>query len=103
MAGWRVMLVIMIIAALVIGAISAYYFGIRIGAFAAVGSVGLFVFGIVMPSKIIWAYGLVGAYVLAVLVVGPRLPGRQQKKADFFRILRVSSSALRRTYRRFRN
>lgn len=92
----------MIIAALVIGAISAYYFGFRAGAFAAAGSVGLFIVGIVMPSKLILAYGLVAAYTVAVLVIGPRLPGRKEKKQDFFRLLRKTSSSAMRAYRRVR-
>lgn len=92
----------MILAALVIGAISAYYFGFRVGAFAAVGAAGLFVMGIVMPGKIIWAYGLVAAYTVAVLFVGPRLPGRKEKKQDFFRLLRKTSTSAMRAYRRVR-
>ena len=81
----------MIIAALLIGAITAYYFGLRVGGFAAVSAAGLFVLGIVMPSKLLWAYGLVGAFVLGVLIIGPRLPGQKQKKADFLRVIRFAS------------
>jgi hypothetical protein len=82
---------LMIIAALVIGAITAYYFGLRVGAAAILGSFGLFVLGIVMPSKLLWTYGLVGSYTLGVLVVGPRLPGRKESKADFLRLVRKGS------------
>lgn len=92
----------MILAALVIGAISAYYFGLRIGAIAAIASAGLFVVGIVMPSKLLWAYGLVAAYTLGVLVLGPRMPGRQENKADFFRVARKTSRRVMQAYRRVR-
>jgi hypothetical protein len=92
----------MILAALFIGAITAYYFGTRGGAVAAVGAACLFVFGMVMPSKLIVAYGLVSFFTVGVLVVGPRLPGRHEKKADFFRLARKGSSQVLRIYRRMR-
>lgn len=92
----------MILAALVIGAISAYYFGLRIGAIAAIGSALLFALGIVLPNKLFWTYGLVAAYVLVVLVLGPRMPGRQENKADFFRVARKISRRLLQAYRRVR-
>lgn len=92
----------MILGALVIGAITAYYFGLRVGAFAAAGAAGLFVLGIVMPGKLLWSYGLVGAFVTGVLVVGPRLPGRQQKKADFLKLTRKSTGKVLRFYRKLR-
>jgi hypothetical protein len=81
----------MILGSLVIGAITAYYFGLRAGAFAAAGAAGLFVMGIVMPSKLLYAYGFVGVFVVGVLTIGPRLPGRQEKKADFLRIARMGA------------
>lgn len=92
----------MILGALVIGAITAYYFGVRAGAFAAVGAAGLFVMGIVMPSKLLWSYGFVGAFVVGVLLIGPRLPGRQEKKADFLRIARMGMGKALRLYRKLR-
>lgn len=92
----------MIIGALVIGAMTAYYFGIRVGAIAAVASAGLFLMGIVMPSKLLWSYGLVGAFVVGVLVIGPRLPGRQEKKADFLRFARSGTGKALRLYRKLR-
>ncbi len=93
---------IMIIAAIVIGAITAYYFGLRFGAAAVVGSFGLFVLGIFMPSKLLWTYGLVGAYTLGVLVVGPRLPGRKESKTDFLRLVRKGSGKVLSFYRKIR-
>ncbi len=92
----------MIIAAIVIGAITAYYFGLRVGAAAVVGSFGLFVLGIFMPSKLLWTYGLVGTYTLGVLVVGPRLPGRKESKADFLRLFRKGTGKVFALYRKIR-
>tara|TARA_R110002096_G_scaffold292224_2_gene486672 strand:+ start:120118 stop:120399 length:282 start_codon:yes stop_codon:yes gene_type:complete len=92
----------MILGALVIGAITAYYFGLRVGAFAAVGAAGLFVMGIVMPSKLLYAYGFVGLFVVGVLFIGPRLPGRKEKKADFMRISRMGMGKALRFYRKLR-
>ncbi|MCP4444212.1 MAG: hypothetical protein GY811_02555 [Myxococcales bacterium] len=92
----------MILGALVIGAITAYYFGVRVGVYAAVASVGLFVLGIVMPSKLLWTYGLVGAFVVGVLVIGPRLPGRQENKADFLKATRSGMGKAMRLYRKLR-
>jgi hypothetical protein len=92
----------MIIAALVIGAITAYYFGLRVGALAVGGSFALFLVGIIMPSKLLWTYGLVGSYTLGVLIVGPRLPGRKESKADFLRLVRRASGKLLGMYRKIR-
>ena len=92
----------MIVAALVVGGITAYYFGLRVGAFAAVGSVAMFFFGLAMPSKLLWAYGLVAFYTLGVLVLGPRLPGRKENKADFFRLVRKIVGKVLGLYRQIR-
>jgi hypothetical protein len=92
----------MIIAAIVIGAITAYYFGLRVGALAAGGAFALFLVGIVMPSKLLWTYGLVGSYTLGVLVVGPRLPGRKENKADFLRLVRRGAGKVLGMYRKIR-
>ncbi len=92
----------MILGALVIGAITAYYFGMRAGAFAAVGAAGLFVMGILMPSKLLYTYGFVAAFVVGVLLIGPRLPGRNEKKADFLRIARMGTGKALRLFRKLR-
>jgi len=92
----------MIIGALVIGALTAYYFGVRAGAFAAVGAVALFILGIAMPSKLLWTYGFVGLFVAGVLFVGPRQPGRQESKADFLRLARLGTGKALRLFRKLR-
>lgn len=92
----------MLIAGLVIGGITAYYFGIRPGVVAAVLSVGLFFAGIVMPSKMLWAYALVGTYTVAVLFIGPRLPGSKKKKQDFLGLTRQGMKKALSFYRKLR-
>lgn len=92
----------MLIAALLIGAITAYYFGLRLGAFAAVGATALFFLGILMPGQIVWTYGVVGAYTVGVLFIGPRMPGRKEKRADFLRLVRRGAAVILRLYRRLR-
>lgn len=90
----------MLIAALVVGAITAYYFGLRPGMIAAAVSAVLFVAGVVMPTKMLWAYGLVGTYTLGVLVVGPRVPGREKNKRDVLSGARKGVGKLLSLYRR---
>ncbi len=92
----------MILGAFVIGALTAYYFGIRLGAYAAAGAAGLFVIGNVMPGILFWSYGLVGLYLTGVLVIGPRLPGRKENKADFLRVARSGTAKAMRWYRNLR-
>lgn len=92
----------MLIAAALIGLLTAYYFGLRPGVAAALASAGLFLAGIVIPSKLLWTYGIVGAYTAGILVVGPRMPGREQKKADLLRLSRRGGSQVLRAYRRLR-
>lgn len=72
----------MILAALVIGALTAYYFGLRKGAIAAVASAVLFVYALFVPSQAMWVYGGVAAAVGGLLLVGPRMPGRERNKRD---------------------
>jgi hypothetical protein len=93
----------MLIAALVIGALTAYYFGMRPGVIAAAASGGLFVLGLVMPSKIFWTYGLVTVYTVGVLVIGPRVPAKQKNKQDFLGLARRGARGALRLVRRLRS
>lgn len=95
-------LVIMILGAVIVGVITAYYFGLKAGGFAAGIAFGLFLLGIVMPTKILWTYGTVGVFLTGVLVIGPRLPSHKEKKADFFRVGRKGMRSALRLYRRIR-
>jgi hypothetical protein len=63
----------MFIAALVVGLLVAYYFGLRPGLVAAGATAGLFLVAAVMPVVAIYAYVLVGAGVAGVVLLGPKL------------------------------
>jgi hypothetical protein len=92
----------MLLAALIVGGLTAYYFGLRPGIVAAALSGALLLIGMVMPSKLLWAYGLVGAYTVVVLLVGPRVPGRKRQKRDIVLALRQASGWLKRLLSRLR-
>lgn len=62
----------MLLAALVIGLLTAYYFGVRHGIWAAGVAAGLFFVAAVMPPLKIVAYLLVAAGIVAIYAVGPR-------------------------------
>jgi hypothetical protein len=62
----------MILAALFIGLLTAYYFGIRAGSAAAGVTLGLFLLVAIAPGAKLLVYGLVAAAVVGILVVGPR-------------------------------
>jgi len=63
----------MFIAALVVGALVAYYFGLRPGLVAAGATAGLFLLAAVIPGAAAYAYIVVGAGVAGVVVLGPKL------------------------------
>lgn len=88
----------MIVAALVIGLITAYYFGIRVGGYAAAVAGGLFLLAGLWPSKALLLYAVVGIGFLAVLTIGPRraTPGA---KRDLLRGLGKATGWIRRRFR----
>jgi hypothetical protein len=69
-----------IIAALVIGLITAYYFGLRLGGYAAAAAGALFLLAAVWPSQALLLYAIAGVGFLGILVIGPRrqAPGAKQ-------------------------
>ena len=91
----------MIIGAILIGLITAYYFGLRNGGIAAGVSFSLFLLALAMPNMLLWIYGFVGVALSFVLVLGPRMPNQKKKKADFLRFGRKATGALFKTIRRF--
>ncbi|HWM87317.1 MAG TPA: hypothetical protein VNO33_15805 [Kofleriaceae bacterium] len=63
----------MFIAALLVGLLVAYYFGIRPGIFAAGAAAGLFLLAMVVPGAAAYAYVVVCAGVAGVVLLGPKL------------------------------
>jgi len=64
----------MFLAALLCGLLTAYYFGVRPGAAAAVVTFGLFLAGALFPPLKIVAYLLVGAGIVGVTAAGAKRP-----------------------------
>jgi hypothetical protein len=64
----------MILAALVCGLFTAYYFGVRPGAAAAVAAFGLFLAGAIFPPLKVLTYLAVGGGLVAVTAIGARRP-----------------------------
>jgi hypothetical protein len=63
----------MLIAALLVGLLATYYFGLRPGMVAAGATAALFVVAAVAPGLAIFAYGAVGVGVGALCVLGPKV------------------------------
>ena len=62
----------MILAALFIGLLTAYYFGIRAGSAAAGATLGLFLLAAIAPGAKLLVYILIGVALAALFYVGPR-------------------------------
>ncbi len=68
----------MIIGALLIGLLTAYYFGIKPGIIAAGVSGLLFLIASIVPGASLTVYGVVVVFIVAVCLVGPRMPGAKE-------------------------
>ena len=62
----------MLIAALLCGLVTAYYFGIKAGTYAAAVAAGLSLAAIVAPGWASWAYALIAGGLIGVCFLGPR-------------------------------
>lgn len=62
----------MLTGALLIGLLTAYYFGVKPGIIAAAGAALLFVVADVVPGLQLGVYALVAVYIIGVCVIGPR-------------------------------
>ena len=63
----------MLIAALAVGLLTAYYFGVRPGMVAAGATAVLFLLAMVAPGLTLVAYGAVAVGVFGLLWAGPRM------------------------------
>ena len=64
----------MILAALVAGLVTAYYFGLRPGIAAALITLGLFLAGAIIPGLGLISYVAVGGGLVGVYALGSRRP-----------------------------
>jgi len=68
-----------VIAALIIGAFTAWYLGLRAGIFAAVISAALLVLAMFVPPTALGIYIVLGAYVVGLWLFGSKIPGLTRK------------------------
>ncbi len=77
----------MVVAAIVIGLVIAYYFGVKPGGYAAAVAAGLFVIATVVPPLATPIYVVVALGLIGVLLVGPRVQ-RPDSSRKYFRLAR---------------
>ena len=82
----------MILAAVIVGLITAWSFGPRAGATAAATAFGLFVVAAIIPALAFYAYAVVGVGLAAVAAVAVRRPRHPLTG----RVLSLGKAALRR-------
>lgn len=88
----------MILGSLLIGLLTAYYFGIRPGITAAAGSAALFILSDVVPQIGTIIYAIIALFIAAVCIAGPRMPDQEKNAARMRRLVR---ELVTRTWRRF--
>ena len=91
----------MLIAAALVGLLTAYYFGLRHGMVAAGATAALFLVAAVAPNLAIFAYGVVGVGVGVVCIVGPKLR-RKGTPAQATFAARAGVAEVMRRYRKLR-
>ncbi len=63
----------MILAAAIIGLVTAYYFGSRRGVYAAAASAVLFAVAFAYPAYTLYCYAIVAIGLTAIVAVGPKV------------------------------
>ena len=87
----------MLIAALVIGLLTAYYFGLKPGGYAAAAAAALFGVAALFPGLAVPIYTLVSLALIGLLFIGPRVQ-RPGHRADLLRWVRRAVRQLRRLF-----
>ena len=85
----------MILAALIIGAMSAYYLGLRNGVIAAGVSMVLFVAAAAVPGVSLYVYAAVALGLVGLATVGPKLRPKYGLDARALGALRTAVGRLR--------
>jgi len=62
----------MLVAALVVGVLTAYYFGLRLGLYAAAATAGALFATLVVPGVTWLVYGAVAVTIVGLVYLGPR-------------------------------
>jgi|GEM_PF-4805359 len=76
----------MLVAVLLMGALAAYYFGLRVGAWTAAGTAMLCAAALVVPLYAIPIYVVLAIGAVGILIVGPR----RKKPTDAVRVTRTA-------------
>ena len=71
------------IAALIVGALTAWYLGLRLGIIVAVLTAGALLLAMVVPGMSITVYALVIAWAAALYFFGPRISKASGKSGPF--------------------
>jgi hypothetical protein len=69
-----------VVAALIIGAVTAWYLGVRAGIVAAAISAALLFLALFVPPTALGIYIVLGAYVVGLWLFGTKLPGLTGQK-----------------------
>jgi hypothetical protein len=91
----------MLIAAALVGLLTAYYFGLRHGMVAAGATAALFLVAAVVPNIAIFAYAAVGVGVGVVCIMGPKLR-RKGTPAQVSFAARAGVAEVMRRYRKLK-
>ena len=79
----------MLIASLVVGGLTAYWFGLRPGLWAAAATLALCLLAVTVPALATPIYLALAAGLSVVCIVGPR----RERPADAARVVRLAKSA----------
>jgi hypothetical protein len=88
-----------LLASLIVGGLTAYWFGLRPGAWAAAVTFGLCLLAVLVPDLAIPIYVLLAAGVGAVCIVGPQ----REQPADAARAVRLVRAAIAQASTRLRS
>lgn len=84
----------MFIGAILIGFLTAYYFGIKPGVIAAAGSFMLFVVAEAAPPAALYVYALVAIYIVGVCLIGPRMAKPDDEESGARKVRRMARQAI---------
>jgi hypothetical protein len=91
----------MIVAALVIGLLTAYYFGVKHGAAAAIAATVGFLASMIIPGTTLYIYAGIALFTSGILFAGPRW-GRPSAKTNFLRVGKRGATWLVKRIRKLR-
>jgi hypothetical protein len=90
-----------ILAAIIVGLVAAYYLGLRAGGLAAAAAALLFLAAQIVPGLALWAYAIVAVGLIGLFAVGPRLPQNRPDVIRFRNGVKVARGAARRLWARY--